>query len=66
MRLAIATCALLAIVSSTQAQTPEPPRVEVAERAHDGGTIDQGTVVQHTFLLKNVGGAELSVHAKPG
>ena len=66
MRVAIATCALLAVVSAARAQTPGPPLAEVAERAYDAGTVDQATVVRHTFLLKNVGAADLSVDAKPG
>ena len=66
MRVAIATCALLAVVSGARAQTQGAPLAEVAERAHDAGTVDQGTVVRHTFLLKNVGATALSVDAKPG
>jgi hypothetical protein len=66
MRVAIAICALLAVVAAARAQTPAPPHAEVGERVHDAGTVDQGTVVRHTFILKNVGPGELSVDAKPG
>jgi hypothetical protein len=51
-------------------ETPKAPiatgRLAVAAREYDAGKVDRGTTVVHTFLLKNVGAAELSVDAKPG
>jgi hypothetical protein len=49
------------------ADVPAPAGIlEVAERVYDAGKIDRGTTLRHSFLLKNVGTAELSIDAKPG
>jgi len=38
-----------------------PPTLEVGESTHDWGTVLQGELVEHTFTLKNIGGAPLIV-----
>jgi hypothetical protein len=59
--------ALAALVLLSVARADEPrARLEVPERVYDGGRIERGAKLEHTFLLKNVGTAELSVDAKPG
>lgn len=51
---------------SVTAPSGPPGKVEVPEMTYDAGKVDRGTVVEHTFLLKNVGKGELSVQARPG
>jgi hypothetical protein len=65
MRRAIATLMFLSLFSPARADEPTP-RAEVRERTYNAGKVDQGTVVQHSFLVKNIGTAELSIDAKPG
>jgi len=70
MRILVATLALF-VVAATAAlgddgPSPEAAAVEVPELAYDAGKVDQGTTIRHSFLLKNVGTAELSIDAKPG
>lgn len=60
--LAIAGVTMLAAASRAVAT----PRLEAAERTYDAGRVDQGTVLRHTFVLRNVGDADLTVDAVPG
>jgi len=64
----VAALVLLAVVSTAYADEAAPPTsaLQVAERDYDAGKIERGATLTHTFLLKNVGTAELSVDAKPG
>jgi hypothetical protein len=68
MRAALLLLALVAPVWADDAPPPGGPRarVEAAERTFDAGKLDQGVPLKHTFVLKNVGDAELKVDAKPG
>jgi hypothetical protein len=63
-----AVLVLLALVSTAYADEAAPPTdtLQVVERDYDAGKIERGATLTHTFLLKNVGPAELSVDAKPG
>jgi hypothetical protein len=40
---------------------PDVPRAVVVDAVHDFGTIDQGTVVRHTFTIRNDSAAPLTV-----
>jgi hypothetical protein len=69
MRMARLVAALLvALATSARAETPpEPPAMlEVPARIYEAGKVDRGTVVKHTFALKNLGTTPLSIDAKPG
>ena len=68
MRLALLLLALVAPAWADEAPAPAAPRprVEATDRTFEAGKIDQGVPLKHTFLLKNVGDAELKVDAKPG
>ena len=62
-------CALGVVLAGAlraAADEPEPvPRVEVDDPVHDFGTVEQGTVVEHVFKLRNTGRAALRVdHVK--
>jgi hypothetical protein len=51
------------------ATSPSPApaaALEVPAPIHDAGKVDRGTVLKHTFTLKNRGATELSIDAKPG
>ena len=68
---ALAALLLLFVASAARAEDVSAPApaagsLEVAERVYDAGKIARGVTLQHTFLLKNVGTAELSIDAKPG
>ena len=65
------TASLLAVlaIAASSAPVPDPaasPSLEANERVYDAGKVSRGVAVTHTFLLKNVGTADLSVDAKPG
>ena len=64
----VAALLLLAFVSAAHAGevAPVTGSLQVAERDYDAGKIERGVRLMHTFVLKNVGTAELSVDAKPG
>jgi hypothetical protein len=69
----LAGALLLAFATLARAEGPAPsPRaapasaLEVPEPVHDAGKVDRGTVLKHTFTLKNRGATELSIDAKPG
>jgi hypothetical protein len=64
----VAVLLLLAFVSAAHADEAAPAAgsIQVAEREYDAGKIERGVRLTHTFLLKNIGTAELSVDAKPG
>ncbi len=66
----IAACLLLvlaaAVASAAEGAPAKSSALEAAELVYDGGRVARGTKLAHTFLLKNVGAAELSVDAKPG
>lgn len=70
MRAAIVALALSAFSLAWAEEPVAPPapaaRIEAAARAYDAGKVDHGSKVRHSFLLKNVGAAELKVDAKPG
>lgn len=71
MRAIAATVLLVCVAGAIAAEEVGPPApaggsLEVPERVHDAGKVDRGTAVKHTFLLKNVGTAELAIDAKPG
>ena len=42
------------------------PVLEATDLVYDAGKVSRGTAVTHTFVLKNAGGSDLSVDAKPG
>ena len=65
MRSALAAVGVLLLCSTVRAEAPAP-RVEVPEQAYDAGAIDAGTVIRHTFAVKNVGGADLHLDVQPG
>jgi hypothetical protein len=69
MRIAVAALllALAAAAAAEEGAAPAPPGpLQVSEIVYNAGRIDRGDPVRHTFLLKNVGTAELKVDAKPG
>jgi hypothetical protein len=79
MRVALVTLALLSLASAAAAEAPAAPhatptaapdapapRAQIENPSHHAGKVDQGTTVRHSFLIKNIGTAELSVDAKPG
>jgi hypothetical protein len=43
-------------------QVPGVPRLEVSEDSWDFGTVKIGSVVKHTFIIKNSGGANLNFY----
>jgi len=65
------TASLLAVltIAASSAAGPDPaasPSLEANELVYDAGKVSRGITLTHTFLLKNVGTADLSVDAKPG
>ncbi len=79
MRVAIVTLALLSLVSAAGAEVPAAPaaapsaapdapapRAQIQKPSHHAGKVEQGAIVRHSYLIKNIGTAELSVDAKPG
>jgi len=69
LRLRLASASLLIFVApfvACVAWADDPaPRVTVDAAVHDFGTVEQGTVVEHVFRLKNAGKAALRVdHVK--
>jgi len=68
MRVALLLLGLVAPVWADEAPPPGAPRarLEATERTFDAGKVDQGVPLKHTFVLKNVGDAEMKVDAKPG
>jgi hypothetical protein len=69
--MALTALALFSVRVPAFAETPAPTatpgaRAGVPERVYDAGKIEQGTKLQHSFLIKNIGTAELSIDAKPG
>jgi hypothetical protein len=62
-----ATVLAVILVLATAARAGAPaPRCEVPELRYDAQTVNQGTVIRHTFLVKNTGTSNLTIHAKPG
>ena len=65
------TASLLAVltIAASSAAGPDPaasPSLEANELVYDAGKVSRGVTLTHTFLLKNIGTADLSVDAKPG
>ena len=57
---------LVALAAGARAEGEPPAALEVPARIHDAGKVDRGTVVKHSFTLKNNGATPLSIDAKPG
>ena len=57
---------LMALAAGARAEGEPPAALEVPARIHDAGKVDRGTVVKHSFALKNNGATPLSIDAKPG
>ena len=57
---------LAALATAARAEGEPPAALEVPTRIHDAGKVDRGTVVKHSFELKNRGTTPLSIDAKPG
>jgi hypothetical protein len=54
-------------VSATKANSQNGPQAVFSETAYDGGTIDAGTELTHTFKVKNTGKTDLLIESvKPG
>ena len=68
IRITATALAVLAFVArgAAAADAPTSPALEANELVYDAGKVSRGATVTHTFLLKNVGTADLSVDAKPG
>ncbi len=69
MKAGVAALLLLVLTGAARADQPPAPShgaLEVPERVWNAGKVMRGTPLRHTFVLKNVGTAELSVDAKPG
>jgi hypothetical protein len=64
----LATALLVVLAITARAEKPAEPEaaLEVPARIHDAGKVDRGTVVKHSFTLKNRGTTPLSIDAKPG
>jgi len=56
----------LAARAAAGPDTATAPALEANELVYDAGKVSRGATVTHTFLLKNIGTADLSVDAKPG
>ena len=41
-------------------------KVEIKETIFDAGSVDRGSDVSHSFMLKNIGLGDLTIEAKPG
>ena len=39
------------------------PKLEISEKSWDFGEVKAGSEVKHTFIIKNIGSAELTVYA---
>ena len=71
MKSALATLVLVGFAWAAHAEggpAPAPPArgLEVPELVYDAGKVERGATVRHSFILKNIGTAELSIDAKPG
>jgi hypothetical protein len=71
MQKALAALVLVGFAWSARADggpSPAPPAgsLQVPELVYDAGKVDRGVTVRHSFVLRNVGTAELSIDAKPG
>jgi len=58
--------AILLSLAGPVAADSLPPRIQAPEPVFDAGTIDGGTVIRHTFPLRNIGGADLHLRVQPG
>src|SRR4030043_348637 len=41
------------------------PKIDISEESWDFGTVKTGSDVKHTIIIKNTGGAELTLYAYP-
>ena len=57
---------LLLAFGAPAAADSSAPRIEAPETLFDAGTVDAGTPIRHTFVLRNTGGADLHVTVQPG
>ena len=59
--------AIYPILSQATHGSEPQPVVEIASPRHNAGTHWEGTVVKHSFEVKNTGGSELRIlNVKPG
>ena len=67
-RLAIAALIFAAVtIAGAAGQEGAPaPALEATDLVYDAGKVSRGVKVTHVFVLRNVGGSDLSVDAKPG
>jgi len=71
MKKALAALVLVGFAWAARADgNPSPAQpagsLEVPELVYDAGRVDRGVTIRHSFVLKNVGTADLSIDAKPG
>ena len=65
----IAALLIVLVVAGGWAADGDPaksPTLEAKELVYDAGRVPRGVTLAHTFLLRNVGTAELSIDAEPG
>ncbi len=65
MRRAVAVVALVLLRAPALAE-PLAPRIQAPEPVFDAGTIDAGTVIRHTFPVRNAGDTDLHIRVQPG
>jgi len=46
---------------SSWAEEKAGPKMVIAEPLFDAGKVDQGTTLNHDFIVKNIGGEELRI-----
>ena len=61
----VALITLFSGCGQSQIQVPGVPRLDISEESWDFGTVKIGSVVKHTFIIKNTGGAELTFYPYP-
>jgi hypothetical protein len=69
MRTALASLLLLSVASAVaadKATAPATGQLQARQPAFDAGKVERGTILRHSFVLRNVGKAALSIDAKPG
>ena len=58
--------AAIAVAGAAEPERAPAPSLEATDLVYDAGKVSRGVKVTHVFVLKNVGGSDLSVDAKPG
>ena len=63
IRLSIA--ALITLFFGCEESRIRVPKIDISEESWDFGTVQTGSDVKHTIIIKNIGSADLTLYAYP-